>query len=82
MAETCVRVDIPRLAQRLGGREPVAHASAHLWLIDHGLTYRGGLWHCDGDALRHLRPDEVLEAVTIQDVDGVKFVEKKAPEPE
>ena len=78
MGRTCVKIDLGRLRARLSAEQAqeLSLLDVHAWLRARGFSLRGH-WHCDGDALPHLRPDEILHTWTIHTQDHISYVDSK-----
>ena len=78
MGATCAKIDLGRLRARLSAEQAreLSLLDVHVWLNARGFKLRGH-WHCDGDALRHLRRDEVLHTWTTDTEDHVTYVDSR-----
>ena len=78
MADVCIKIDLGRLRARLSAEQArdLSLLDVHAWLKERGFNLRGH-WHCDGEAVRHLRPDEVLHAWTFDTVGHVTYVDSR-----
>jgi hypothetical protein len=76
----CVKLDLGRLRDRLSveqGRS-MSLADVHGWLTALGFKLLGD-WHCDGEELEHLRPDEIIAQRNTETIDHVTYSEPAPP---
>jgi len=60
------------------GRQ-VATNEIRCWLNEKGFTCNSGNWYGDDGAVRHLLPDEFMETVSVENIDGANFVKRQPP---
>lgn len=76
MVHHCIRIELTRLRARLSRDQghDMELFEVQQWLERMGFTRRGD-WHCDDDALRNLRANEILSERELDENGGVTSVE-------
>jgi len=83
MPQICVRIDTELLRERLAREsgKPASSMEVTRWLHRAGFSLEG-TWQCDhAEALKQLRPEEILELVRTESEHGVTFVHREFPHP-